>query len=637
MAQNFCGSNNLNLLTPSGQFGTRRMGGKDAASARYIFTKLEPITRLIFHPDDDDLLTYLQDDGEPIEPTFYVPVIPMVLVNGAEGIGTGWSSSVNNYDPRDIVENLRRKLNGDEFKPLTPFYYGFTGDIVHDDTKPGSFSANGKIERIDDTTLHIFELPIRRWTQDFKIFLEKLLTGDGKTPPDIKDFRENHTDTTVSFTIVCTKDKIDEFEKEKNGLLGKFKLTGSLTTTNMNLFDAEGRITKFEDTRDILTTFFDLRLGYYDKRKVMLLEKLRIERLKLSNKARFVKEVCSGELIVSNRKRQDILFDLKDRGYDTFFAEKKKEMDSSEDEEDQDEGRSDSELAKGYDYLLGMKIWSLTFEKAEQLLAELAAKTEALEELEGTTPGQIWLKDLDAIEAALDDRDAMFKQNHEEEITAQKKNVKHRAKAQRKAANAKTKINEWDRDEDSSSDDKSDKKFNVAQGSKKQRAKPPAKPPASKKTVSLKSSKKEGAAPSSDPEDGFESAGLAERMQSRLHVSPPLREPSSKELKKRPASPVLEEAESAPILQIDPDSQTAKIGLALKKPAPSKKQSKKTKASKTNKMDDTSESEEDLDFKSDEEIAVVHSTNQPTRSRSARSRKAVVYALDEDSSDESSH
>lgn len=129
MAQNFCGSNNINLLTPSGQFGTRRMGGKDSASPRYIFTKLETIARAIFHPDDDALLNYLNDDGASIEPDFYVPVIPMVLVNGADGIGTGWSTSVNNYDPRDIIANIRRKIAGEELKPLLPSYYGFTGEV----------------------------------------------------------------------------------------------------------------------------------------------------------------------------------------------------------------------------------------------------------------------------------------------------------------------------------------------------------------------------------------------------------------------------------------------------------------------------------------------------------------------------
>jgi DNA topoisomerase-2 len=129
MAQSFCGSNNVNLLSPCGQFGTRRMGGKDAASPRYIFTKLEKITRAIFHPDDDALLNYLFDDGMSIEPEFYMPVIPMILVNGSDGIGTGWSSSVNNYDPRLIIANIRHMINGEAFEPMAPSYSGFTGEV----------------------------------------------------------------------------------------------------------------------------------------------------------------------------------------------------------------------------------------------------------------------------------------------------------------------------------------------------------------------------------------------------------------------------------------------------------------------------------------------------------------------------
>ncbi len=129
MAQSFCGSNNVNLLTPSGQFGTRRLGGKDAASPRYIFTKLEAITRTIFHPDDDELLNYLNDDGISIEPVYYMPVIPMALVNGSDGIGTGWSSSVPNYDPRDIINNIRRMIASEPLVAMSPRYYGFTGEV----------------------------------------------------------------------------------------------------------------------------------------------------------------------------------------------------------------------------------------------------------------------------------------------------------------------------------------------------------------------------------------------------------------------------------------------------------------------------------------------------------------------------
>lgn len=91
LAQEYVGANNLALLKPSGQFGTRETGGKDAAAPRYLFTTTKPITRAVYHPADDRLLKYLKDDDTPIEPEWYMPVLPMVLINGAEGIGTGES------------------------------------------------------------------------------------------------------------------------------------------------------------------------------------------------------------------------------------------------------------------------------------------------------------------------------------------------------------------------------------------------------------------------------------------------------------------------------------------------------------------------------------------------------------------
>ena len=111
MAQNFVGSNNVNLLQPQGQFGTRLEGGKDAASARYITTYLTPLARLVFPKADDAILDYLEDDGLSVEPKWYVPVLPLVLCNGNKGIGTGWSSTVPNYNPRDIVANIVRVLS----------------------------------------------------------------------------------------------------------------------------------------------------------------------------------------------------------------------------------------------------------------------------------------------------------------------------------------------------------------------------------------------------------------------------------------------------------------------------------------------------------------------------------------------
>lgn len=125
MAQNFVGSNNINLLSPNGQFGTRLQGGKDAASARYVFTSLTSFARLLFRQEDSDLLNYLNDDGQSIEPQWYMPILPMVLVNGGEGIGTGWSTFIPNYNPRDLVNNLGRMMDNLTPEPMHPWYNGF--------------------------------------------------------------------------------------------------------------------------------------------------------------------------------------------------------------------------------------------------------------------------------------------------------------------------------------------------------------------------------------------------------------------------------------------------------------------------------------------------------------------------------
>ena len=285
-----------------------------------------------------------------------MPVIPMALVNGSDGIGTGWSCTIQNHNPREVIANLRRMIKGDEPEVMHPHFSGYTGEIVAETGKrEGSYIVKGKIERTTDTTLLITELPIGKWTQDYKAFLESMMTGTDKTPSEISDFKENHTDTTVSFTVTATKDKIDEFEKFKGGLLGKFKLTTTISTNNMTLFDDQGKIHKYKTSLDILRMFFQHRLEFYGKRKAMLLEKMSKELTILENKARFVQEVCNGELVVSNRKRKELLHDLQERGYDLFPKDGKKEtIDEEDDDEQVEESTSDAELSKGYEYLLGM-------------------------------------------------------------------------------------------------------------------------------------------------------------------------------------------------------------------------------------------------------------------------------------------
>ena len=214
MAQNFVASNNINLLLPNGQFGTRNMGGKDCASARYIFTALSPVTRYLFPDSDDQVLQYLEEEGQSIEPNHYLPIIPLSLVNGAEGIGTGWSTFVPQHNPRDIVDNIRRLMQGQPYKKMHPWYKGYTGSI---EAIAGKHIVTGVYNILEDDELEITELPIGKWTRDYKNFLEELAIKD-----EIDEIREYHQENRVHFILKVPK--LIEIERKEGGILKKFKL-----------------------------------------------------------------------------------------------------------------------------------------------------------------------------------------------------------------------------------------------------------------------------------------------------------------------------------------------------------------------------------------------------------------------------
>uniref|UniRef100_A0A4W3HJG9 DNA topoisomerase 2 n=1 Tax=Callorhinchus milii TaxID=7868 RepID=A0A4W3HJG9_CALMI len=295
LAQNFVGSNNISLLQPIGQFGTRLHGGKDAASPRYIFTMLSPLARRVFPSLDDNLLNNLFDDNQRVEPEWYIPIIPLVLVNGTEGIGTGWASKIPNYDVREIVNNVRRMLEGEDPLPMLPNYKNFKGTIH--ELGLNQYMINGEISVLDSTTVEISELPVRTWTQNYKEnVLEAMVNGTEKTPALISDYREYHTDTTVRFLVTMTEEKLAEAEAA--GLHKVFRLNTPLTCNSMVLFDHAGCLKKYDNVQDILKEFFELRLKYYNLRKEWLEGMLGAEYSKLSNQARFILEKIEGVLII---------------------------------------------------------------------------------------------------------------------------------------------------------------------------------------------------------------------------------------------------------------------------------------------------------------------------------------------------
>jgi DNA topoisomerase-2 len=384
MAQNFIGSNNINLLFPSGQFGSRIKGGQDASSPRYIFTRLERIARILFPEQDDAILKYLNDDGTPVEPRFYVPIIPMVLVNGSKGIGTGFSTEILCYNPKNIISYLKNKLCGTKDKiEFLPYYEGFTGEIEKiTDTK---FLFKGKYEKMDTDKIKVTELPVGYWTEDFKELLNELQNDsdkdkDGKKVASIvKDVFENYTDTTVEFIISFSKGKLQELESVKcdngsNGLEKLLKLYSTSSTTNMNLFTSEDKLKKYDSVEEIIDDYFDIRLEYYEDRKDFMIESLEKELMILSNKAKYIQELLDGTIDLRKKKKQEIIDMIKGKEYDTI--------------------ESDEE----FKYLVKMPMDSVSEENVEKLLNEHHAKQDELERINSTTIETMWLSELEILE-----------------------------------------------------------------------------------------------------------------------------------------------------------------------------------------------------------------------------------------------
>ncbi|XP_015784056.1 DNA topoisomerase 2-alpha-like [Tetranychus urticae] len=402
LAQDFVGSNNINLLLPLGQFGTRLQGGKDAASARYIFTKLSPLARKIFSKLDEPLLHYLYDDNQRVEPEYYVPILPMVLVNGADGIGTGWSTKIPNYNPRDVVANLKRLIKGEEIVPMKPWFKGFRGLIEKIDAQ--RYISFGEVAILDEGKIEITELPVRVWVQAYKEnVLDPFLHGNDKQQQIINDYKEYHTDTTVRFVVSISPENLRKAEQQ--GIHKFFKLQTTFTTTSMVLFDHNGCIKRYETPEEILLEFYDMRLVHYNKRKAYLEGMLEAEALKLENQARFIVEKNSGQIKMEGVGVKAMIETLIKKGYDSDPVkawQKKNQFDSPEQPVDEDNeksvesGQQDGNLTgPDYDYLLDMAMRSMLKEKADNLLKTRDAKKSELNELKKTTVQEMWLRDLD--------------------------------------------------------------------------------------------------------------------------------------------------------------------------------------------------------------------------------------------------
>lgn len=418
MAQTYPGTNNIPLLVPEGQFGTRLNGGKDAASPRYIFTAGSKLGRLIYREEDSPILNYLTDDGVSVEPEYYIPIIPTVLGNGGLGIGTGFSTNIPCHNPLDIIDRCKRiaaavegcNTHADmceiidrmDLDPLVPWYLGFKGSITL--LKPGVYQSKGIHTWIDDTTVEITELPLGTWTDDYKQFLTELILANN---PVLKDFETHCTAKNVRFILKLhpgVRAAIQQtFESD-------FKLTSTtgLSLNNIHLYSASGAITKYRDTSEVTKDFSKERLLKYIERKAYQLKMLEREYIKTSAKVRFINDIITKELDIMNVKMSELEEQLKAKNYPE---------DTDVNPLTSDGGDDTDKTNYNYKYLTRMPIHQLTKEKKQELEKTANDLHMKIERLKVCPITDIWIEELEELRAAYEE----FKKEIEAEYEADAK------------------------------------------------------------------------------------------------------------------------------------------------------------------------------------------------------------------------
>jgi len=408
MAQTFIGSNNINLLEPLGQFGTRLEGGDDAASPRYIFTRISSLAKLVFRKEDNPILDYLEDEGNSIEPVEYLPVIPMVLVNGADGIGTGYSTKVPPSNPLEVIANVRAIIQSGGVIPdevsYMPWWNKFTGSVVQDSVD--KYSVRG-VYTASGGSVHITELPVGVWSSPYKTYLESLVTENKiagfEWPVDDErvDIRVELVQPVQELTGIDAVEQALEFEANP-GAAAKaakrkapaapsstdeieklFKLVGKASTSNVHLYTSgkSSHIKKYT-IRDIYVDFYAARMAGYVKRKEFILAGMEHDHRVARARITFIEAKLSGRLVLENRADSDVQSDLAALGLPLAHELGLKSY-------------------TGYDYLLDMKLKSLTRAKVDALRAEVLELEASIGRVRATPVEHTWLNELLELECKI--------------------------------------------------------------------------------------------------------------------------------------------------------------------------------------------------------------------------------------------
>jgi DNA topoisomerase-2 len=390
MAQTFVGSNNINLLVPIGQFGSRLLGGKDSASPRYIHTHLEQIVESLFRKEDSAILKYQEDDGLAVEPETYLPVVPLLAINGCVGIGTGFSTDIPPHHPMTIVKMLRDRLEGNyeslEGLTVQPWWFGFKGPIL----PSGDAWLTKGLYSFDDAkkSITVTELPVGTWTKDYKVFLDGLCGGEGPAAlnesgkPILKSFDDLYDDDTVRFVLYMDSDYYEDIKADIAEFEKRFKLTTTWRLSNMTCFNNEMQIVKYSCVGDMVEAFFEPRLEAYETRRQKEMARLEREALEADAKARFLRAVLEGDIDLRKATDEEIV-----------SAMILHSLPPLSDEEN-------PESVDAYDYLLRLRMDRVKASAIEDAEKAVMNARMAFETLRDTTASALWLQDLEDFETA---------------------------------------------------------------------------------------------------------------------------------------------------------------------------------------------------------------------------------------------
>lgn len=353
MAQKF--KNNASLLEEDGQFGSLR--SPQAGAPRYIGTKLSENFRFIYK--DFELLKFKEEEGEVIEPEYFLPIIPTVLINGSSGIAVGFSSNILNRDIKEVIDTCQKILLGKKVKEIPPSLNNFKGQFIQDTENNKKWFIRGVFERVNMSTVKITELPPSMTYEKYEDILDKLV--DNK---DIVSYEDNCKDN-IDYTIKFTRSDLSELDDEKLTKLLKLEESSTEIYTTLDEF---GKLKIFDSTPEIIEYFVNFRLLFYNKRKQFLLDKMNRELKFLSNRGRFIKAILDGKLKINNVPKLEII-----KGIELLKLEK---------------------IDDSYDYLLRMPLYSLTKEMYDKLKEDFVSKKEEIKIMEETDPKDMYLEDL---------------------------------------------------------------------------------------------------------------------------------------------------------------------------------------------------------------------------------------------------